>query len=123
LIERTEPIPLLEGEIEQIARLWHTSPDGARDLWRTQNKLCKHYEDDTYLVKAFPMATMTHLMVRRKDGKAIHSWPDLQAIKNELAGPEWEGAELYPAESRKYDTSNTYHLWCTKTPFPFGYRL
>jgi len=32
---------------------------------------------------------------------------------------------LYPAESRRVDTSNQYHLWVMKDPmfkFPFGFK-
>ena len=46
-------------------------------------------------------------------------WRDKQRIKNEVLGPEWEGVELIPAESRLVDTSNQFHLWC----FPPGTRL
>lgn len=46
----------------------------------------------------------------------MHDWRDLQAIKNELVGPEHEAIELYPAESRLVDTANQYHLWVLKDP-------
>src|ERR1043165_2191444 len=42
---------------------------------------------------------------------ADHDWRDYQRIKNELVGPEAEGVELYPAESRLVDTSNQFHLY------------
>ena len=41
----------------------------------------------------------------------VQDWRHFQQIKNELAGPEREAVELYPAESRKIDTSNKWHLW------------
>jgi multidrug resistance efflux pump len=53
------------------------------------------------------------------------SEPQGQQIKNELVGEECEGIELYPAESRKVDTSNKYHMWCIADPafrFPVGFR-
>ena len=46
------------------------------------------------------------------DGTARHDWREFQAIKNQLAGPECEAFELYPAESRLLDPSNYYTLWC-----------
>ena len=46
------------------------------------------------------------------DGTARHDWRHFQAIKNQLAGPECEAFELYPAESRLLDPSNYYTLWC-----------
>ena len=46
------------------------------------------------------------------DGTARHDWRDFQGIKNQIAGPECEAFELYPAESRLLDPSNYYTLWC-----------
>jgi hypothetical protein len=54
---------------------------------------------------------MTHLSIRRVDRKACRDWRDFQAIKNQLCGPEREGIELYPAESRVVDTANQFHMW------------
>lgn len=64
------------------------------------------------------------LSLHRNDRKPIRDWRHMQRIKNELVGPECEGVEMYPAESRLVDTSNEYHLWCFDDPtfrFPFGY--
>jgi len=66
--------------------------------------------------------------IRRRDGKVIfRDWRHFQAIKNQLAGPECEGLEIYPAESRKVDTSNKYHIFCILTAdedhrIPFGWQ-
>jgi len=46
------------------------------------------------------------------DGTARHDWREFQWIKNQIAGPECEAFELYPAESRLMDPSNYYTLWC-----------
>lgn len=46
------------------------------------------------------------------DGTARHDWREFQQLKNQLAGEEWEGLELYPAESRLRDVGNAYLLWC-----------
>jgi hypothetical protein len=46
------------------------------------------------------------------DGSARHDFREMQAIKNQLAGEETEGFELFPAESRLLDPSNYYTLWC-----------
>lgn len=62
---------------------------------------------------------MIQLGIAALDGTARHDWRDFQQIKNQLAGPECEAFELYPAESRKLDPSNYYTLWC----FPGIHRL
>jgi hypothetical protein len=58
-----------------------------------------------------PDMPIVHCSVKRIDKLPIHDWRDLQRIKNELFGPEFEAIELYPAESRVVDTANQYHLW------------
>jgi len=67
---------------------------------------------------------MAWLSIKRRDKKPLHDWRHLQWIKNDLVGPECEGVELYPKESRLIDESNQYHLWVLTDPehrFPFGY--
>ncbi|MBM3459847.1 MAG: hypothetical protein FJX77_15105 [Armatimonadetes bacterium] len=74
------------------------------------------FENDRYQVirreyPDGPFGAYVHLTIRRRDGAACHDWRDFQRIKNELVGPETEGVEIYPAESRLVDTANHYHLW------------
>jgi len=59
---------------------------------------------------------VTHLSIKREDREPIHDWRDLQIIKSLFCGPESEGIEIYPAESRMVDTANQFHLWV----FPDG---
>jgi len=51
------------------------------------------------------------LSIRRNDRGAECDWRIFQRIKNELAGPEREAVQLFPAMSRCVDTSNQYYLW------------
>ena len=63
------------------------------------------------------------LSIKANDDSARHDWRELQRIKNELCGEEWEAVELFPSESRLVDTCNQFHLWCMEPParFPFGW--
>lgn len=67
---------------------------------------------------------LLHLSIKRIDKQPIHEWRDLQEIKNELVGPEFEAIELYPAESRRVDSANQYHLYvlADEARFPIGYQ-
>lgn len=67
----------------------------------------------------FEWPPMTHLSIKTHDRSPIRDWRDLQRIKNELCGPEREGIELFPAESRLVDTANQFHLFV----MPRGVRL
>ena len=41
---------------------------------------------------------------------------------NDIMGDEYEGVELFPAESRMLNTANQYHLWCApKGVFGMGW--
>ena len=55
---------------------------------------------------------MIQIGINSHDGTARHDWREFQMIKNQVAGPECEAFELYPAESRLLDPSNYYTLWC-----------
>lgn len=66
---------------------------------------------------------MIQLSIKKRSKAIIDDWRDLQRIKNEVLGPEYEAVQLFPAESRLIDTSNQYHLWCLPAgcKFKFGY--
>lgn len=93
----------------------------------------KTYRDDTYQVNVEEVPApfgpengdVIWLSIKRIDREAFHDWRILQEIKNSLVGPENEGFEIYPAESRLVDTANQYHLFVFKDPkvrLPVGYR-
>jgi hypothetical protein len=52
-----------------------------------------------------------HISIKRLDREPVYDWRHKQAIKNEIAGPEREAVELFPAESRLVDSANQTHLW------------
>lgn len=91
---------------------------------------CDLYKNDEHqvAVRPWPMPdgwpSIVHLSIKRLDREPIHDWRILQEIKNEIVGPECEAVELYPAESRKVDVANQYHLFAIAEPFvrfPFGF--
>jgi hypothetical protein len=84
----------------------------------------KMYLNDLYRVQVRDVAPFVQLDITRRDGNICSNWRHFQQIKNELVGPECEGVELFPAESRLVDTANQYHLWVmpnARYRFPFGY--
>ena len=71
-------------------------------------------------------APLVWLSIKRIDNQPCRDWRDFQQIKNELLGAEVEAVELYPAESRRVDAANQYHLWAfpgQTMPFGFAERL
>ncbi|MFH0935701.1 MAG: hypothetical protein V1828_02425 [Candidatus Omnitrophota bacterium] len=63
------------------------------------------------------------LCVKRIDKKPIHSWGDLQEIKNQIAGEERIAIEIYPKQDQITDEGNMYHLWVLPKDFGLPYRL
>lgn len=67
------------------------------------------------------------LSIRNTARTNVFPWRDLQRIKNELAGPEREAIEIFPAESRLVDTSDQRYLFVlpagTYVPYGFSERL
>ena len=111
----TLPMPPVREYLAEMMREGLTRRQ-AKHLYRKM-KADRVFLNDTYQVNIddapahnFPFA-LTHLSIKRRDKQSIHDWRDLQQIKNALCGPEREAFEIYPAESRKVDSANQYHLW------------
>jgi hypothetical protein len=115
----------IEGQtLEKLTRVTDTEVRAlgllADEVWR----------NDVYLVSVMRAAgkwegrTVVHLSIKRHDAQPVTDWPEKQAIKNQLVGENCEGLEVYPAESRKHDQVNRYHLWVIADPtyrLPFGW--
>ena len=84
------------------------------------------WANNLYQVNAeFMPGGRVHLIIRRLDKQAIHSWQHFQQIKNELLGPECEAVEVYPKESHLIDEKHHYHLWGFRSPegsFGIGFK-
>lgn len=90
---------------------------------RTTETNIEEWENDRYqaTVRFFdggPWGVERHIVIgiSRSDHTTIRDWRDLQYAKNDICGSEWEGMEVFPAESMKKDPSNRYYLFC----FPPG---
>jgi hypothetical protein len=86
----------------------------ARTFLEEDHKRYRFFTNDLYQVQVAPTGDngdFLHINIRRLDGSMFKDWRHFQQIKNEVAGPEREALEIYPAESRKVDTSNKWHLW------------
>lgn len=95
-------------------------PSGLRDDAVFMNDV---YQVNVRFVQVPIWGKCIHLSIKRRDREPVTDWRDKQWIKNQIAGPEAEGVELYPAESRLVDTANQYHIFCIPPGcrFPFGF--
>lgn len=117
-LQRAVPKPHADPEIQSLL-----DADKPKEVW--MNRL---YQVVVYAVPKLPgyedWPEFVHLCIKRIDKEPIRDWRHLQRIKNELVGPECEGVELYPAESRLVDTANQFHLFVMTgagNRFPFGF--
>lgn len=129
-MNRLEPakatMPPVKQYIDEHMREFGATRQEAKKMynWLRSQKI---YRNDLYQVAVIEATDMNgfggieimHLSIKRIDKQPIHDWRDLQEIKNQIAGPEREAIEIYPAESRVMDTANQYHLWV----FPEGYAI
>jgi hypothetical protein len=82
------------------------------------------FVNDRYDVIRERVGPMWHLSIRPHNPRRGRPWREFQRIKNDLVGPENEGVEIFPAESRLVDTADQYHLWVAADAgfrFPFGF--
>jgi hypothetical protein len=115
--------------IEATAQRYGLSLEDAKRRLDEEDVSTEVWVNDLYQIERRVLDAerkLVHLNIRRRDGApCIRDWRHFQQIKNELLGPECEAVELYPAESRKVDTSNKYHLYGVADPsfrFPLGWQ-
>jgi hypothetical protein len=110
--------------LAEIARHYGITEQKARDWIMKTSADTRYFINEIYRVETQPVGTGgLRITIQRLDGEMIRDWRHFQTIKNELAGEEREAVELYPAESRKVDTSNRWHLWVLPpgAKFDFGW--
>lgn len=118
---------MLRKEVVQHAMVQYALDEAAaRKLLDDEHAKCSYYVNDLYQVEVGPALGDLfefQINIRRRDGGMFKDWRHFQQIKNEMIGEECEAIELYPAESRKVDASNKYHIWGYADPtwrFPIG---
>ena len=86
----------------------------AKKILRELN-LGEKWLNDLYSVNVVPTkafgSDILEFVIARRDQSHIHDWRHFQQIKNDIAGEEAEGIEMYPAESRLLDHANTFWLY------------
>lgn len=100
--------------VDLVMKQYRMDEPEARQWLAADHDRYTFYVNDLYQVQVGPTGTngdYLHINIRRRDGGMFKDWRHFQQIKNEVAGPEREAVEIYPAESRKVDTSNKWHLW------------
>ncbi|WOH70657.1 hypothetical protein RX330_20380 [Bradyrhizobium sp. NDS-1] len=121
-LERIETPPPSEEDIALL--MTRGSREDALKLLAVEST-AEYWQNAVFLVLKIQLGSgWFKLRIERRDGEPIsREWRLFQNIKNQLLGPECEALELYPAESRKIDSANMYHLYGVADPevkFSFG---
>lgn len=112
-LERVTNLQRNPAVVAETMRHYSISEADAVAMLEADHAKCTYFTNHLYQVEArtFDNGIM-QICIRRRDGAVdLRDWRHFQQIKNEVAGPEREAFELYPAESRLVDTSNKFHLW------------
>jgi hypothetical protein len=64
-------------------------------------------------------AGVRHLAVSSLTGTRP-TWPEMQRIKNELAGEAATAIEVYPPADQVVDEADMFHIWVLPGRLPFG---
>lgn len=66
---------------------------------------------------------LLHVSIHRHDRSPMRNWRHLQQIKNEIAGEDRWGVEVFPPESYLVDSANEYHLYVmpVNADIPFAF--
>ena len=96
-------------------------PDDLRALAATEpavadaiNEVKEIWRNDRYVVHVTRRedGSVECLSIRRDDRKPADDWRHKQLIKNQIAGEDVEGFEIYPRKDRTMDTANQAWIWC-----------
>jgi hypothetical protein len=87
------------------------SEDVKQQKWREESP-DSVWHNDQYEMLVYGAGRRQHTPVHQALRPcAIRNWRHFQQMKNEIAGAEREGLELFPREGRLADNANQYHLW------------
>ena len=124
-LERATSTPKTRTDLRALANEAGVTVKRLKKIMKRSSRGEQVWLNDQYVVHKRERADgWTELSMRRQDRAPITDWRHKQQIKNELCGPECEGVELYPAESRLVDTSNQYWLFVRTDPndnIPVGF--
>ena len=105
-----------------MGRIKYTMRKAKKEYYdRIENEV--YFVNDTYQVIMTEEENSIWLSIKNHDRTTEIPWQHKQWIKNDLCGEESEGVELFPAQSRMWNTANQYHIFVMKDQerIPIGF--
>ncbi len=90
---------------------------GRRDGWLGQVKIA--HRNKVFSVLDRDAGAARHLAIASLSERRP-TWYEMQRIKDEIAGPEATGVEVYPPADELVDGAHMFHLWVLPEPLPFS---
>lgn len=122
---RNRRLILRDEAIARRAGKWgrwgtHTFPRGTVGPrgWSADFTMAHRNNVFSVLDRTLPDGTR-HLAITSLSG-VRPTWPEMQRIKDEIAGPDATAVEVYPPQSEIVDQADMYHLWVLPAPLPFS---
>ena len=112
--------PLRRAPAEAFEAIARRMSQRGKDIGLSYEGHDAYYDNDRYAVyvtfwrdtEGNVLDAVKEISFKRHDRQWPNDWRDAMRIKNEVAGPDVEAVELYPAQSRVVDTANQRFLWC-----------
>lgn len=92
---------------------WETITFPPRSVFPTGWAACftKAHKNRVFSVlDRYDASGVRHLAVSSLSGERP-TWPEMQRIKDELAGPDATAVEVYPPKNEVVDDADMFHLW------------
>lgn len=80
--------------------------------WNRQVR--KAWKNKVFCVLVRPLSTGMHYAVSSLSG-IRPTWPEMQRIKNDVAGEGAVAVEIYPPQAEVVDAADMFHLWVGAT--------
>lgn len=103
---------------------WETiplEPGQGGDGWAGQCHQVRRNRCFAVLVR-LDFSGVVHLAVSSLSG-VRPSWPEMQRIKDEIAGPDTTAIEVYPPKADVVDEADMFHVWVLRGNLPFGLHM
>lgn len=96
----------------------HLHPGQGGSGWAGACHQCRRNRVFAVLIR-LDASGVVHLAVSSLSG-IRPSWPEMQRIKDEIAGPDATAIEVYPPKAEVVDEADMFHIWVLRGKLPFG---
>ncbi len=98
---------------------WETMPGPFSEQRGWLSQCTRAHVNRVFSVLERNVGDVVHLAVSSLSERRP-TWPEMQRIKDEIAGPDATAVEVYPLHDEIVDEANMYHIWVLPEHLGFG---